>query len=663
MADTSALAYLAYQKVLQDVLELRDLAASDLPGTARPSKYWEEELQTFDYLLEATPRIIAKLRHHCFHITGVRSYEYRSEQTSRRRAIAARLEALIGIGGRDLLVPESRELGGFGFEIDGALYNLDTLKFFEVNIGLQRMGVIERLKTSVERQLVWEIGGGWGGLARQFKMVVPNVTWVITDFPELFLFSATYVATLIPNARVLIYRGPKDDAALANWREYDFIFLPTVFPNVVPPAPPALTINLVSFQEMTDAQVSAYAKAAADVGTRAIYSLNRDRSFYNTELENVRLRLAEQFELTEVPLLETDYTSALSNRPHPPAVEMPVQEGKEDTRYRHIYGVPKGAVAGDDRSPRALGPDADVRVVLGLVAHDHARTLGEAVNSLLAQHLEDFRLVIYDDASTDKTAVMAGRLTRRDERIVYVRGQTHLGSVAARRRVFEIAAKRFPTMQYFSWATDRDFWSPSWLKLLVERLDADQQVVLAYPYTVPMSPSGQPETGAAPLAVDTTSLSDARERWQLMRRRPAVAADMAMGLVRVDALRRAGVLRGVRCPEQLLTMELALQGQVAQVRRKLLFRRRPEKRDPQSPAQAAEAQGALASLPWWLGHAVAIVTAYGVRHTLPQVGFGAAVRLAAGYMHGHFGDRRTAFVRKYRAALAAAGKGAGAGAS
>ena len=52
------------------------------------------------------------------------------------------------------------------------------------------------------RKLVWEIGAGWGGFAYQFKTLFPDVTYVIVDLPELFLFSATYLMTLFPEAKV-----------------------------------------------------------------------------------------------------------------------------------------------------------------------------------------------------------------------------------------------------------------------------------------------------------------------------------------------------------------------------------------------------------------------------------------------------------------------------
>ena len=94
----------------------------------------------------------------------MRPYEYRAGRT-RRAALEAKLEALRRAGGRrELLVPESAELGGFGHEIDGALYNIDTLKYFEVLIALERGAAARRAAARRAGKIVWEIGAGWGGL-------------------------------------------------------------------------------------------------------------------------------------------------------------------------------------------------------------------------------------------------------------------------------------------------------------------------------------------------------------------------------------------------------------------------------------------------------------------------------------------------------------------
>jgi len=258
----------AYSRAREAVLKM----TGAVPGGAiAPSAYWREELETIDYMIEASPLILNKLRHHAFHITGIRPYDYRSKGDNRREYFEARLSALRELGGDSLLVPESPALGGFGFNIGGRLFNVDTLKFYEVLIGMQRGGVLTALRGS-ERPLVCEIGGGWGGFAYQFKTLFPASTYIIVDFPEMFLFSATYLGALFPNARMLFVE--RADSALAEvWRDVDFIFVPATSARLVAQLPVDLAVNMVSFQEMTGAQVRGYAAILAEAGCPLLYIL------------------------------------------------------------------------------------------------------------------------------------------------------------------------------------------------------------------------------------------------------------------------------------------------------------------------------------------------------------------------------------------------------
>jgi hypothetical protein len=140
-------AYRNYQLALSRVFEMRALEAQ-LPHY-KPSAYWEEELANFEYMLDASPLVIDKLRHHAMHITGIRAYEYRSNRERWRERFIEKRRVLLKHGKRELLVPEWRPFGGFGFEIEGELYNLDTLKFFEVLIALDKGSVLEEFRSNI----------------------------------------------------------------------------------------------------------------------------------------------------------------------------------------------------------------------------------------------------------------------------------------------------------------------------------------------------------------------------------------------------------------------------------------------------------------------------------------------------------------------------------
>lgn len=319
----------AYEQARAAVLEM--LALLPLDAEDSPSAYWREELAGFEYMLDASPFVIDKLRQHTYHVTGLRTYDYRTGKDALKEDLRSKRDLLVKKYGAELLIPESRELGGFGYELDGELYNIDTLKFFECLIAMDHAGVLGRLRDG-ERKLVWEIGGGWGGLAYHLKTVAPQTTYVISDLPEVMLFSATYLATMFPEAKVRFWRGEQtSDELFEGWEGIDFLFLPAgIHPWLRPPRLD-VTINTVSFQEMTDKQVREYVHHAADLDTDVLYSLNRDRSLYNTELSSVREIMRERFILTPVDVASVSYNEALVARRwwtiRPNA-----------TAYRHVFG-------------------------------------------------------------------------------------------------------------------------------------------------------------------------------------------------------------------------------------------------------------------------------------------------------------------------------------
>jgi len=72
------LAFRVYERVRDAVIEITG-APPAAAGSLRPSAYWSEELENIDYMIEASPLIVRKLRHHSFNLTGIRPYDYRTK--------------------------------------------------------------------------------------------------------------------------------------------------------------------------------------------------------------------------------------------------------------------------------------------------------------------------------------------------------------------------------------------------------------------------------------------------------------------------------------------------------------------------------------------------------------------------------------------------------
>src|SRR5437868_3608031 len=95
---TASPGYLVYERVRAAVLQIAGRPAESAATTV-PSAYWSEELENIDYMVEASPLIIRKLRHHAFHISNVRPYDYRIKADTKRENFEARLRALERLGG------------------------------------------------------------------------------------------------------------------------------------------------------------------------------------------------------------------------------------------------------------------------------------------------------------------------------------------------------------------------------------------------------------------------------------------------------------------------------------------------------------------------------------------------------------------------------------
>ena len=282
-------------------------------------------------------------------------------------------------------------------------------------------------------------------------------------------------------------------------------------------------------------------------------------------------------------------------------------------------------------------------MVIGVALHNRVAYLSEALDSLLGQSFEHFALVLVDDGSTDGTEAMARAYERRDARVRYVRFNERRGMVATWRAAVEQATAA--GAMYFAWGSDHDRWHPDWLATLVATLEGHPEVVLAYPITQRIDPAGALLDKPA-RQFETFGVADRRTRWTLLSRSDSLAAgDIVYGLMRADALRRAGVFREVLCPDRLLIAELTLQGQIRQVPHVLWFRRQfPEGSivRQRTTLFASDAARPSAFTPPWYLHARSLWATYACKKESPlqlprgEVA-GLVVEYAAAYAWRHYG--------------------------
>ena len=299
-------AYQAYKKILPRISQY---LTNFLESTFEASAYWSEEIAGFDYLFDASPLIIDKLKEHSYHITGVHSYKYRQHHAISKSWLykkhLERYSNLQLLDKSDLFVPESPLLGGFGFVSEDGLINIDTLKFYEVMIGMQ---IAQVLPSPTSKFSVLEIGSGWGGFSYGFKKKFPLANYIIVDLPHTMLFSAVNMLVSYPNASFLFY-GDNDFDSRLYAHDYDFCFVPNYAFNSIKLPSLDLGINIASFQEMSNSQVDNYLFTLSASGCKNFYSLNRSCSPYNNELDNVFDLLAKYFSVDPVSVLPDSYLS------------------------------------------------------------------------------------------------------------------------------------------------------------------------------------------------------------------------------------------------------------------------------------------------------------------------------------------------------------------
>jgi hypothetical protein len=214
----------------------------------------------------------------------------------------------------------------------------------------------------------------------------------------------------------------------------------------------------------------------------------------------------------------------------------------------------------------------NARVVLGMTLYNNAAHLREAADSILSQTHHDFALLMLDDGSSDEAEAIARAYERSDDRVRYWHHPQRRGMVPTWKEVVEIAVRECPHAEYFAWVSDHDRWAPEWLAEMLAVLDGNPAVVLAYPVCLRIDDGGV-VVDKEPRSFRTVGVSSPIARWREFCHRGVGSGDMVYGLMRLRALREAGIFRPVLNPDRLLVGELTLQGQIEQVAKPLWFRR------------------------------------------------------------------------------------------
>jgi glycosyltransferase involved in cell wall biosynthesis len=196
------------------------------------------------------------------------------------------------------------------------------------------------------------------------------------------------------------------------------------------------------------------------------------------------------------------------------------------------------------------------RVSIGMPVYNAQRYLREAIDSLLAQSMRDFEIVLSDNASSDATPDICRDYAARDRRVKFHRNDANLGVVANFNRVFQLS-----TGHYFKWAAYDDLHAPTYLERCADVLDRDAGLAVCHSLTRGIDEDGR-DRGEFP-ASHRLDVPRAAERFRRMIWTDAFPP--IWGLFRSAQVRRRGLFGPFMGSDRNFLAEMVLAGGVAYV--------------------------------------------------------------------------------------------------
>lgn len=206
-------------------------------------------------------------------------------------------------------------------------------------------------------------------------------------------------------------------------------------------------------------------------------------------------------------------------------------------------------------------------VSVGVPVYNGEDYLRQALDALLAQDLDDFEVIVCDNASSDATGEIAREYAARDGRFRYHRNQRNLGLSGNFNRAFELSRGK-----YFKWAAHDDLHPKQMLRICTTVLEGDPTAVICASAVAIMDDDGEVFEEWHP-SVDLKSpppqVRFHRLMWTLEETHPLFA------VMRSDALRRTPLYRPFVGGDRVLLAQMALMGPIWQVPEILHYYRQP----------------------------------------------------------------------------------------
>ncbi len=196
-------------------------------------------------------------------------------------------------------------------------------------------------------------------------------------------------------------------------------------------------------------------------------------------------------------------------------------------------------------------------VSVGVPVYNGEATIARALDSLLAQDVDDFEIIVCDNASQDTTPEICAEYAARDPRIRLHRNPSNLGLARNFNCSFELARGT-----YFKWATHDDWHAPESLRLTVAALEANPAASLCATGVSLVDEHGAEFDRWIPAADLATPAPHERMRWLVS----SLGETHPMyGLLRSSALSQTRVMQSFVGSDRTLLAEMSLLGPIVPI--------------------------------------------------------------------------------------------------
>lgn len=195
-------------------------------------------------------------------------------------------------------------------------------------------------------------------------------------------------------------------------------------------------------------------------------------------------------------------------------------------------------------------------VTIGMPIYNEERFLEGSLESLRHQDYENIKILISNNASTDRTGDIGARAASADGRITYSQTAENIGAAANFRKVLEMAAGK-----YFMWAAGHDEWSRNLISESVATLESNEDASIAFARSYWINDVGERDDR-------DTDYPDTRSMSLFSRFFTVFWGNMhpVLGVIRLDHLRRTQSMQNFVGADLVLLSDLVLMGDFVFVR-------------------------------------------------------------------------------------------------